>query len=172
MIQFIDVPLYTPTGDLLVRSINFSIKLGQNVIITGPNGSGKSSLFRLLGDLWPLYGGKLIKPTNNRLFYIPQKPYMALGKTRYFVLYYQKLLDIISIKGTFRDQIIYPDSHEDMKRKGITDIDLLEYLKIVSLFDSVLIIWIILIPFLNLGSNRIFGRAGVYGLSSGLDRSS
>lgn len=80
-IEFIDVPLYTPSGDLLVRSINFSIKLGQNVIITGPNGSGKSSLFRLLGDLWPLYGGKLIKPDNNRLFYIPQKPYMALGLT-------------------------------------------------------------------------------------------
>ena len=38
MIQFEDVPLLTPNGDLLINSINFTIKLGQNVIITGkPN---------------------------------------------------------------------------------------------------------------------------------------
>ena len=38
IIQFEDVPLLTPNGDLLIDSINFSIKLGQNVIITGRNG--------------------------------------------------------------------------------------------------------------------------------------
>ena len=114
LIELIDVPLCTPNGDLLVRHLNFKVIIGQNIIITGPNGSGKSGLFRLLGELWPLYGGKLIKPRNDKLFYIPQKPYMALG--------------------TFRDQIIYPDTQENMQKNQFTDNDLLECLRIVSLF--------------------------------------
>lgn len=117
IIHFNEVPLCTPGGDILVNSLSFKIHLGQNVIITGPNGSGKSSVFRLLGELWPLYGGQLIKPTNDKLFYIPQKPYMALG--------------------TFRDQLIYPDTLADMNRKGKTDDDLISILHIVSSFIQI-----------------------------------
>jgi len=43
----------------------------MNVIITGPNGSGKSSMFRVLGELWPIFEGNITKPSNNNLFYIP-----------------------------------------------------------------------------------------------------
>lgn len=125
IIQFIDVPLCTPNGDVLVNSLNVTIRHGQNVIVTGPNGSGKSSLFRLLGELWPLCGGRLIKPRSKELFYIPQKPYLTLG--------------------TFRDQLIYPDTVADMRRKGVTEDALADLLSKVELsylleresFDSV-----------------------------------
>ncbi|KAI2798841.1 ATP-binding cassette sub- D member 3 [Blomia tropicalis] len=113
LIELVNVPLVTPTGDKLVDKLNFKVLIGQNILITGPNGSGKSSLFRLLGELWPLYGGHLIKPHNDKLFYIPQKPYMALG--------------------SFRDQIIYPDTHDKMKNRGYTDLHLCEILNIVQL---------------------------------------
>jgi ATP-binding cassette subfamily D (ALD) protein 3 len=113
IIKFEKVPLVTPNGDLLVKELTFEVRSGQNVLVCGPNGCGKSSLFRILGELWPTWGGKVIKPPRGKLFYIPQKPYMTLG--------------------TLRDQIIYPHTHEEMKRRGKTDQDLFNFLDLVQL---------------------------------------
>ncbi|KAF8786587.1 ATP-binding cassette sub-family D member 3-like [Argiope bruennichi] len=113
IIKFDRVPLKTPNGDTLIQELSFEVKSGMNVLVHGPNGCGKSSLFRVLGELWPLFGGVLTKPAKEKLFYIPQRPYMTLG--------------------TFRDQIIYPDSQDDMKRKGVTDLDLQYFLELVQL---------------------------------------
>ncbi|PAA75695.1 hypothetical protein BOX15_Mlig023809g2 [Macrostomum lignano] len=113
IIKFEDVPLVTPTGDVLVARLNLEVRSGTNVIVCGPNGCGKSSLFRILGGLWPVRGGRLTKPADGKLFYIPQKPYMPLGK--------------------LRDQVIYPDTIEDMRRKRLTDERLSELLGHVQL---------------------------------------
>ena len=136
VIQFDNVPVVTPNKDVLLRSLSFRIDKGMNLMIVGPNGCGKSSLFRLLGELWPLFGGTIIKaysspflflslslslsqsvgdadlftctpsalqPNRRHIFYVPQRPYLALG--------------------SLRDQIIYPHSVEDMP-KTMTDKDL------------------------------------------------
>lgn len=107
-IQFIDVPIISPNGDVLVEKINFQIEKGENLYITGPNGCGKSSLFRIIGTLWPLFAGELYKPPANELFYIPQRPYLP--------------------PGSLMDQLIYPHERRDMLRKGITEKDLTELL--------------------------------------------
>ena len=58
-------------------------------------------------------GGEVDKPDPSQIFYIPQRPYLAAG--------------------TFRDQIIYPHTHEMMKERGVSDEDLQGILEVVQL---------------------------------------
>uniref|UniRef100_A0A7N8WJG8 ATP binding cassette subfamily D member 3 n=1 Tax=Mastacembelus armatus TaxID=205130 RepID=A0A7N8WJG8_9TELE len=113
IIKFDHTPLATPNGDILIRDLTFEVRSGTNVLVCGPNGCGKSSLFRVLGELWPLFGGQLTKPERGKLFYVPQRPYMTLG--------------------SLRDQVIYPDTYDEQRKKGISDQVLKEYLDNVQL---------------------------------------
>lgn len=112
-IRFENVPIVSPTGDVLVPSMSFHVKQGEPLLVVGPNGCGKSSMFRILGGLWPVYGGTVYKPPAREFTYIPQRPYLY--------------------SGTLRDQIIYPHSHNEMRARRVTDADLLGYLEVLDM---------------------------------------
>ena len=66
---------------------------------------------RVLGGLWPLVSGHIVKPgvgsnLNKEIFYVPQRPYTAVG--------------------TLRDQLIYPltadQETEPLSYSGMVDL--------------------------------------------------
>mmetsp|Transcript_14133 Transcript_14133/g.37940 ORF Transcript_14133/g.37940 Transcript_14133/m.37940 type:complete len:820 (-) Transcript_14133:174-2633(-) len=116
MVRFERINIVSPDRILLCRNLTFTIQRGTNVLITGPNGCGKSSTFRVLAGIWPLYNGVLTRPRSDRLFYVPQRPYLALG--------------------TLRDQVTYPLLWEEaVERHQATDESVWELLTEVHLRD-------------------------------------
>ncbi|KAI5582444.1 hypothetical protein BDE02_07G086900 [Populus trichocarpa] len=116
-VEFSGVKVVTPSGNVLVQDLTLKVESGSNLLITGPNGSGKSSLFRVLGGLWPLVSGHIVKPgvgsdLNKEIFYVPQRPYTAVG--------------------TLRDQLIYPLT-ADQEIEPLTHSGMVELLKNVDL---------------------------------------
>ncbi|KAE8671524.1 ABC transporter D family member 1 [Hibiscus syriacus] len=116
-VEFSGVKVVTPTGNVLVKDLFLRVESGSNLLITGPNGSGKSSLFRVLGGLWPLVSGHIVKPgvgsdLNKEIFYVPQRPYTAFG--------------------TLRDQLIYPLT-ADQEVEPLTHSGMVDLLKNVDL---------------------------------------
>ncbi len=88
-IEFENVDIKTPTGNLLVKSLSFDVGTESSLLLTGHNGAGKSSIFRTLAGLWKIDQGTIMKPPTSSTFYLPQKPY--------------------NVVGTLVDQITYPE---------------------------------------------------------------
>lgn len=114
IVRFNGVNLLSPDLRILATDLTFDIPRGQHVLLVGPNGCGKTSCFRVVRGLWPLYGGSLTRPSS--MFYVPQKPYLALG--------------------SLRENITYPKSwREVVEQHGATDASLIELLETVHLSD-------------------------------------
>lgn len=113
-IEFYNVSVVLPSGRCLYESLSFHVYPGMNLLITGPNGCGKSSVLRLLGELWSIQRGVILKPSAGDIYFVSQRPYI--------------------FRGSLLEHIIYPDRQDDFS--GETD-KLYELLLMVGLGNLV-----------------------------------
>lgn len=82
-----DLTVELPDGGTILRDAGFTLHPGVNVLIKGVSGSGKSTLLRVLSGIWPYVKGEAVLPPEDRLMFIPQRPYLPLGTLREALLY-------------------------------------------------------------------------------------
>lgn len=105
------VTLQTPRRErTLIRELTITVQPGESLMIVGASGSGKSSLLRAISGLWYAGSGRILRPPEHDLLFLPQQPYM--------------------FNGTLRGQLLYPDVD-----RHVHDARLLELLALVNLPD-------------------------------------
>jgi ATP-binding cassette subfamily F protein 3 len=70
---------YQIAGKILLRDINWTINPKKRVALIGANGAGKTTLLRLICAELPLQEGKIQKPKNYQIGYLPQEV-IAVGR--------------------------------------------------------------------------------------------
>jgi len=78
-------------GTLMLADTDAVIGRGEKVLVKGDSGTGKSTLIRAMAGLWPWGSGRILRPRDARIAFMPQQPYMP--------------------RGTLRDALDYP--HDD-----------------------------------------------------------
>ncbi|MBP2636207.1 MAG: yddA [Firmicutes bacterium] len=85
LITGLDVSL--PNGELLLKKLELQIQAGDKLLITGASGTGKSTLMKALAGIWPFGQGSIHIPLNQKLLFLPQKPYLPLGTLHDAIIY-------------------------------------------------------------------------------------
>ena len=81
------VELDLPGGQPLIADVNLSLGRGESALLSGPSGAGKSTLLRAIAGIWPFGRGEIRVPSNTRVLFLPQKPYLPIGTLREAVSY-------------------------------------------------------------------------------------
>ncbi|KAK6590507.1 FALZ protein [Cryptosporidium xiaoi] len=75
------------SAGLILKNINFQINSGEKILISGDSGVGKSSLLKVICGIWNEGSGKIFKPHDSLILFIPQKPYCTYASFREQLLY-------------------------------------------------------------------------------------
>lgn len=72
---------------VLIDNLDLTIHEGQHLLISGSSGCGKSSLLRAIAGLWTAGSGSITRVTDDEVYFLPQRPYCALGSLKDQLLY-------------------------------------------------------------------------------------
>ncbi|MGV0025787.1 ABC transporter ATP-binding protein/permease [Phormidesmis priestleyi] len=78
----------------LIEDLSVTVPTGQGLLVMGASGCGKSSLLRSLAGLWDSGQGTIVRPSADRILFLPQRPYMVLGSLRDQLLYPNLTLEV------------------------------------------------------------------------------
>lgn len=76
-----------PTGRELLKKLSLELQNSKALVVTGASGCGKSTLLRTLSGIWAYASGEISLPSNARVMFLPQKPYLPLGTLRRALIY-------------------------------------------------------------------------------------
>ena len=112
----------------LIENLNLTVREGEHLLIVGNSGAGKSSFLRAIAGLWTAGEGSITRIPDDEVYFLPQRPYCALGTLKDQLLY-------PSTESMSPDD--FPDGHRlsraHLLRQSMTDEDLLEVLDQVDL---------------------------------------
>ena len=69
-------------GVVLVEDLNLTVERGMRMLVTGPGEMAKMALFRATADLWDHGRGRIVRPGQRCLCFLPERPYLPPGTLR------------------------------------------------------------------------------------------
>jgi len=113
---------------ILVENLDLTVQEGDHLLIVGNSGTGKSSLLRAIAGLWTAGSGEITRVPDDEVYFLPQRPYCALGSLKDQLLYpFTESLNPDDYPGGHRL------SRTHLLRQSMTDQDLLDVLEKVDL---------------------------------------
>jgi putative ATP-binding cassette transporter len=79
--------LTLPNGNLLLNSLTTQLSSGDRLLLMGVTGSGKTTFLRALAGLWSYGSGNISLPTDAKVLFIPQKPYLPILSLKEVICY-------------------------------------------------------------------------------------
>eukprot|EP00746_Dinoflagellata_sp_MGD_P145919 gnl/MRDRNA2_/MRDRNA2_78479_c0_seq1.p1 gnl/MRDRNA2_/MRDRNA2_78479_c0~~gnl/MRDRNA2_/MRDRNA2_78479_c0_seq1.p1 ORF type:complete len:1262 (+),score=208.83 gnl/MRDRNA2_/MRDRNA2_78479_c0_seq1:179-3787(+) len=83
VVAFQNATICTSSGRVLFTGLTLEVQQGQPLLICGHSGCGKTALARCLAGLWPVAEGRIIRPADEDLVYVPQRPLVVPGHSFY-----------------------------------------------------------------------------------------
>ncbi len=85
-LTFHDLCIANPDGGIVFTDFNAEIAPGERVLISG-DPIAAIKLFKVVAGLWPWGRGRVELPTDATIFFMPQRPYLPIGRLRSAVSY-------------------------------------------------------------------------------------
>jgi putative ATP-binding cassette transporter len=83
-----DLEIASSTGSEMLKERKVVVRAGERVLIVGASGTGKTLLFRALAGLWPWGAGRITRPKDEPMLYLPRgNPYLPRGTLREVLAY-------------------------------------------------------------------------------------
>jgi vitamin B12/bleomycin/antimicrobial peptide transport system ATP-binding/permease protein len=86
-VQMDHLQIASPAVCLRLNETEIEVHAGERLLIVGQAGLGETVMFRALAGLWPWGAGRIVRPKNEPILYVPRSPYVPAGALRDLLAY-------------------------------------------------------------------------------------